>query len=99
MCPPNWKRIADNTFAAKSSSPRDVNRWKREAVSTGAGAVDSMAARIVQRPGCDDAAAAPHFGDVGEIEIVLIVLWIAERSGFCVGFAMGFAGISVFENI
>src|SRR5216117_842064 len=49
-CPPNWKRIADRTLAAKSSSPRDVNLWNKDAVSTGAGAVDSMAARIVQRP-------------------------------------------------
>src|SRR6266850_6877593 len=49
-CPPNWKRIADKTFPAKSSSPRDVNRWNNDAVRTGAGAVDSTAARIVQRP-------------------------------------------------
>ncbi len=26
MCPPNWKRIADRIFDAKSDSPRDVNR-------------------------------------------------------------------------
>src|SRR6266480_3802363 len=42
--------MADRTLAAKSSSPRDVNLWNRDAVSTGAGAVDSMAARMVQRP-------------------------------------------------
>src|SRR5215469_5616169 len=42
--------MAERSLAAKSSSPREVKRWKSDAVSTGAGAVDSMAARIVQRP-------------------------------------------------
>ena len=36
----------------------------------------------IEQPGGDDAAAPPDFRDVGEIEVVLIVLRIAERRGF-----------------
>src|ERR1041385_9406450 len=50
MCPPNWKRMAERILPAKSSSPREAKRWKSDAVSTGAGVVDSIAARTVQRP-------------------------------------------------
>src|SRR5882724_1950163 len=53
----------------------------------------------VEQPGGDNAATAPDFGDVGEIEVVLIVLGIAERRGFGVDFAMRFAGVGVFENV
>src|SRR5262245_61077004 len=49
-CPPNWKRMAERSLPAKSSSPREVKRWYSEALSTGAGVVDSMAARSVHRP-------------------------------------------------
>src|SRR5207302_9703399 len=36
----------------------------------------------VEKPRRDNAAAAPDFRDVREIEVILIVLWIAEGSGF-----------------
>jgi len=50
----------------------------------------------IEEPGSHDAAATPDFGDVREIEIVLIVFGIAERRSFRVGFAMGLAGVGVF---
>src|SRR6266481_1289077 len=53
----------------------------------------------VEEPGSDDAAATPDFGDVREIEIVLIVLGIAERRSFRVSFAMGFARVGVLQNV
>ncbi len=36
----------------------------------------------VEEPGGDDAAATPDFGDVGEVEVVLVVLGVAEGRGF-----------------
>src|SRR5260370_38557767 len=42
--------MAERSLAANSSSPRETKRWNSDAVRTGAGAVDSIAARIVQRP-------------------------------------------------
>src|SRR5438309_10358058 len=42
-----------------------------------------------QQPGSDDAAATPHFGDICEIEIELVVFRIAQRSGFRIGLTMG----------
>ena len=53
----------------------------------------------VEEPRRDDAAAAPHFRDVGEIEVILIVLRIAQGRSLSVGFAMRFAGIGVLENV
>ncbi len=35
--------------------------------------------REVEEPGGDDAAAAPQLGDVGEVEVVLVVLGVPER--------------------
>ena len=35
--------------------------------------------RQVEQPGGDHAAAPPHLGDVGQIEVVLVVLGIAQR--------------------
>src|SRR6266851_2143216 len=40
----------------------------------------------IEEPGSDDATAAPDFGNVGEIEIVLVVLGISERSCFRIRF-------------
>src|SRR5438876_679017 len=53
----------------------------------------------VEKPRCDYAAAAPDFRNICEVEIILIVLRIAQGSGFCVGVAMGFAGVGVLENV
>src|ERR1700730_3210782 len=48
--PPNWKRIAERIFDAKSDSPRDVKRSYSASVRTGDGAPDSMPAMMVHRP-------------------------------------------------
>ena len=53
----------------------------------------------VEKPRRDNAAAPPDFRDVREIEVILIVLWIAQGSGFRVGLAMRFAGVGVLENV
>src|SRR6266436_9990742 len=50
MWPPNWKRMAERIFDAKSFSPREVKRSYSDSVRTGAGAPDSIPAMIVQRP-------------------------------------------------
>ena len=36
----------------------------------------------VEQPGGDDAAAPPDFGDVADVEVVLVVFGVAERRGF-----------------
>src|SRR5712675_2132201 len=53
----------------------------------------------IKQPGCDNAAAPPDFGYVGEIEIVLVVFGIAQRRGFGVGFMMLLAHVCMLENI
>src|SRR2546425_8771361 len=41
--------------------------------------LDERGSREVEQPGGDDAPASPHLGDVGQVEVVLIVLGIAQR--------------------
>src|SRR6266478_1965126 len=53
----------------------------------------------VEQPGGHDAAAAPDFGDVSEVEIVLIMFGIAQRRGFGVGFVVLLADIGVLQNV
>src|SRR5437879_9193590 len=43
----------------------------------------------VEEPRCDDAAAPPDFRNIREIEVIPIVLWIAQGRSLRVGFAMG----------
>src|SRR5262249_24912206 len=38
--------------------------------------------RQVEQPGCHDAAAAPYFSDVAQVEVILVVLGITEGSRF-----------------
>src|SRR5215472_1270607 len=38
--------------------------------------------RQVEQPGCNDAAAAPHFSDVAQVEVILVMLGITEGSRF-----------------
>src|SRR2546430_5050918 len=42
----------------------------------------------VQQPGCDHASTTPHFRDVTQIQVVLVVLRIAQWSGFGIYFAV-----------
>src|SRR5579863_6307169 len=53
----------------------------------------------VEQPGSNHGAAAPDFGDIGEIEVILIMLGIAKRRGFRIGFALLFADVGVFEDV
>src|SRR5712664_1543314 len=53
--------------------------------------------REVEQPGSNDAAAAPDFGDIGEVEIVLVMFRIAQRRGFGIGLVMLLADIGVLE--
>src|SRR5262249_34077500 len=50
-------------------------------------------------PRGNDTAATPDFGDVGEIEIVLVVLGIAEWCSFRVGLPMRFSSVGVLEDV
>src|SRR5271155_4544316 len=54
----------------------------------------------VEQPGSDDAATTPDFGDFGEVEVVHVVLGIAEGSSFGVALASDMlAGVGVLENV
>jgi len=50
IVPTPWYAVADSNRLAKSSSPRELNRWKSAAARTGVGVELSMAAATVQRP-------------------------------------------------
>src|SRR5262249_16325899 len=49
--------------------------------------------REIEEPGGDDAAAPPDLGDVAEVEVILVVLVVAERRGLRVDGALGLAGV------
>jgi len=53
----------------------------------------------VEQPRGHDAAAPPDFGHIGQVEIILVILRIAQRSSFGIGRALLFAGIGVVQNI
>src|SRR5258706_15534696 len=53
----------------------------------------------IEQPGRNHAAAPPNFSYVGEIEIVLVVLGIAQRRGFGIGFMMLLADIGMLKDI
>ena len=42
----------------------------------------------VEQPGADHAAAPPHLGDLGEVDVVLVVLGVSQRRGLGVGLAL-----------
>ena len=54
--------------------------------------------RQVQQPRGDHAAAPPDLGHVGQIEVVLVMLRIAQRRRFGVGFALLFADVGGLQN-
>src|ERR1700682_619846 len=49
--------------------------------------------RQVQQPRCDHAAAAPYLGDVSQIKVVLIMLWIPQRRSLSVDSAPALTGV------
>ena len=49
----------------------------------------------VEQPGADHAAAPPDLGDLGQVEVVLVVLGLLERRGLGVGLALDLAGVGV----
>src|SRR5438067_11757986 len=53
----------------------------------------------VEQPGGDDAAAAPHLGDVGEVEVVLVVDWVAERSRLGIRGARPLPHVRITEDV
>ena len=53
----------------------------------------------IEQPGSDHAAAAPDFGDVREIEIVLVMFGIAKRGSFRVILTLRFSCVGVLENV
>src|SRR5215218_2173510 len=53
----------------------------------------------VEQPGADHAAAAPDLGDLGQVEVVLVVLRVVERRRLGVGLALGLAGVGVLEDV
>src|SRR4029079_2202491 len=63
--PPNPKRMAESTLFWNSSSPRDANRSKSDAVSTNAGTPSSLAAATVQRPSPESETLPPNFSRFG----------------------------------
>src|SRR6185312_9035907 len=49
-------------------------------------------------PGCDHATAPPELGDIAQIEVVLIVLGVAERRRFGVDLVQMLADVGIFED-
>ena len=70
----------------------------RPANFVSAGSWIRAAACEIEQPGSDHAAAAPDLGDVRQVEIVLIVLGIAQRRGFRIDHAGLLADIGGLEN-
>ena len=53
----------------------------------------------VEQPGADHAAAPPDLGDLGQVEVVLVVLGVVERRRLGVGLALDLAGVGVLEDV
>src|SRR5215218_4195992 len=53
----------------------------------------------VEQPGADHAAPAPDLGDLGQVEVVLVVLGVVERRRLGVGLALDLAGVGVLEDV
>ena len=60
--------------------------------------LDKETAVRSKQPGGDDAAAPPDFGDVAEVEIVLVVLGIAERRRFGIDLFRVLADVGVLQD-
>src|SRR5262249_14287783 len=54
--------------------------------------------REVEQPGCDDRATPPDLRNVGQIEIILIMLRVAQRRRFSVNYAGRLADIGRLED-
>ena len=63
------------------------------------GVFDEGVCGEVEEPAGYDAATTPDFGDVGEVEVVLVLLWVAERSGFGINRLSFCADIGIFKDI
>src|ERR1700735_2414503 len=59
---------------------------------------DQRGGSEIQEPGRDDAAAAPDFGDVGQVEIVLIMFGVAEGRGFRINGVLLLADVGGTQN-
>src|SRR5579885_667828 len=55
--------------------------------------------REVEQPGGNDAAAPPEFGDIGDIEAVLVILRVAQRGRFGIDELLVQADIGVVQDI
>ena len=74
---------------------RDVSRERAEI-----GFVDERRGREIQQPRCDDASTPPHFGDVGQVEVVLVVFGMPQRGRLGVEAALpGCAGVGVSKDV
>ena len=82
-----WEWLSERIYYIKGKF-QDAEAFQRGLIEQGNG-------RQVEQPGGHDAAAAPHFGDVRQIEIVLVMFRMAQRRGFRIRFAVGFSGVGM----
>jgi hypothetical protein len=53
----------------------------------------------IEQPGRDDAAAPPDLGDLGKIEVELVVLGVAQRCGLGVDVALHLPGVRLEQDV
>ncbi len=63
------------------------------------GTIEERDSGQIQQPRRDDAAAAPDLGDIGQVEVVRVVLGVAERRGFGVDGASLRADVGVAKDV
>src|SRR5437016_3054703 len=63
------------------------------------GTLEQSTGGKVQEPGADDTATPPQLSDLCNVEIVHIVLWVAQGCRFSINFLLVYANISVTQDI
>src|SRR2546421_11707099 len=92
----SWYRFVNGSSDSPTSLAR-ISNMASEMVESGV--LEQGTGRKVQEPGTDDTATTPQFSDIWDVQIVLVVLWVAQWCCFGINLLLVFANIGVTQDI